>query len=199
MSLAVLNELQNNHWMFQGIKIIALGDIALDRTFLCTKPRVEHATHGSETIVDVERDDLGSVGSVNCTSEFCVNMGADSLLISIIGHDEEGKIVQDVLAKNGIRNQLLEIEGIQTVTKIRFFLYDKNQGGYTLSFRADKETYEKLDLSYVKSEALIKRPDFQTWLVDELSTSDGLLINDTEKGFLSTTALQNIAEGPCPH
>lgn len=194
MSLAVLNEFQNNPLAYRNIKIIALGDIAFDRTFLCRTPRFAHATHGTETLVEVEEDDAGSVGSVNCTAQFCVSMGADSLLISIIGQDREGKLVREILAKKEIRHTLLEFEEIQTVTKLRFFTFDKNRGGYILSFRADKETYEKLDVSYAKSEEHFQQPEFQTWLIDELTSSDGLVLNDTEKGFLSAPVLQSIAE-----
>ena len=41
--------------IFCGIKALVVGDIAFDRAWQCCRPQVDsHATHGNQTIFDIE-------------------------------------------------------------------------------------------------------------------------------------------------
>src|SRR5205085_1120515 len=143
--------------IFKGKKIVIIGDIALDRTFLChLSPPGLHATHGGETIFDIVSDDFGTVGSANCTSFFCNSMEANSVLLTVIGNDQEGARVKEVLKLEGINAEYLELDGIQTVTKFRFFEFSDDTGVYKMRFRTDKEP--DYNLSYIKAREKISEP-----------------------------------------
>ncbi len=193
MTLSILNQLRDAPSFFadKGIKIVAIGDIALDRTFLCHTPAPgSHNIGAGEEIFDIERDNHGSVGSANCTVLFCKSLGTRSLLVTMIGDDDEGNQVQQLLMRDGIENRCLVLSGVQTVTKWRFLLQNGPSGDYEFRFRADKDPEERD--SYALAEEAIREPGFLDWLRDELIESDGILLNDTEKGFLSRSVVASF-------
>lgn len=195
MSLSILNSLAKDSQLFKNKKIVVIGDIALDRTFLCKKaPKDSHATHGNENILDVEqgKDDFGTVGAANCTSRFCKSFQSNSLLISVIGKDNEGERVKEILKSQKTKHKFLSIDNFQTVTKFRFFELNEHGGGYTLLYRIDKDP--DCAHSYNELEKLVKKLSFEKWIIDELDNCDILLINDFEKGFLSPQVLKTLAQ-----
>ena len=196
MSLSILHRLFENKSLFAGKRVLVIGDIALDRTFTCRESvKAFHATHaGNEPIFDVEKngDDFGTVGSANNICLFVNSFDAESELVCVIGKDEEGMQVKEALARSGIKRKLIELEKVQTITRYRFFVYCETDGRYDLKFRVDKEP----DYSEAERQSVgrVRKKDFLEWFTKNISCCDALLVNDTEKGFISKTLLDTLAE-----
>ncbi len=196
MSLSVFNQLQENSDLFAGKKVVVIGDVALDKTFLCTSSRpYAHTVHSNETILDVEPtgDDFGTVGAANNSCIFYKELGVSPVLVSAVGDDVEGKRVSEILHSQGTPKHILEVNGLQTPTKYRFFEHDDGSLKYKLKFRIDKDPLAATALE----DTILRRveaSDFREWLQKELQNSDALLLNDTQKGFLSEKVLGVIGE-----
>jgi bifunctional ADP-heptose synthase (sugar kinase/adenylyltransferase) len=195
MSLSVLNRLRDDPHFFKGKKILAVGDIALDRSFLCREaPRGVHATHAGETNYDIETrgDDYGRVGATNNVCLFCISCECDTALLTAIGSDNEGARVKELLTQHGVTSKCLKLDGIDTVTRLRFFVFNENERAYELKYRMNKEPH--LEPAVRRCEQLIDRTDIRKWILKELATSDALIVNDFEKGFLSRPVIQSLAK-----
>jgi bifunctional ADP-heptose synthase (sugar kinase/adenylyltransferase) len=190
MPLSVVENLAANPSLFAARKVLVVGDIAFDRTFLCRKAREgEHARHADETIFNVvERgDDFGAVGASNNTCVFCTSLGADSLLFTLTGADPEGDRVAEVFAVTRTAVRQLRVQGIQTVTRLRFFTLREGSNRFEMLFRVDKDP--DVATSYQKAEELVRDERLLDWFESEAQKSDVILFNDTDKGFLSAGVL----------
>jgi bifunctional ADP-heptose synthase (sugar kinase/adenylyltransferase) len=181
--------------MFGGKKILVVGDIALDRTFLCTRAREgEHARHAGETIFNVVRggDDFGAIGASNNTCVFCRTMHAESQLVTLTGTDPEGDRVAEILAQDNINVRQLRIDGVQTVTRLRFFVLDPTANRYEMLYRVDKDP--DIPVSYLKADAAVCDAGFLDWFEGEAQRSDIIFFNDTDKGFLSAGVVASLSQ-----
>ncbi len=182
--------LVENGKLFEGKKVLVIGDIALDRTFRCTTaPPGTHATHGSETIYDIlsDGDDHGTVGASYNTLAFCRSLTVGSTLVTAVGKDSEGDRVEQVLREAGEQSLLLRLPNVQTVTRIRFFVLDHCTNRFELVYRFDKDP--DIPLSYGIADQAIHEDEFLDRFESEVLTSDVVLFNDTDKGFLSPAVL----------
>jgi bifunctional ADP-heptose synthase (sugar kinase/adenylyltransferase) len=195
MDVSIAEALAANPNLFAGKRVLVVGDIALDRTILCVKsPDGRHAQHARETIFDIVpgRDDFGAVGAANNSCIFCRSLGAEVHLVSAVGTDPEGDRVKCLLARDGINARILDLTGIQTVTRIRFFAPSGEAGRFEMLYRFDKDP--DIALSYEKAHAAVLEGDFLKWFEDKAATSDIILFNDTDKGFLSEKVLDLMGE-----
>jgi bifunctional ADP-heptose synthase (sugar kinase/adenylyltransferase) len=195
MSLSVLNALKQDPEYLARMRMLAVGDVAFDRTFRCrTAPSDAHATHGGEINYDIDPngDDYGRVGGPNNGCLFATSFGAHAALVSAVGDDEEGDRVRGILAKQKIDHKCFVLDGVQTVSRLRFFLYNENDQTYRLTYRMNKEPDRAL--ASAQAEKKFRSPLAQEWLHERVRESDFILINDTEKGFLSQPVLQNLGE-----
>jgi len=196
VSIPIIERLSSNGLLFNGKKILVVGDIALDRTFQCTRAREgEHARHAGETIFNTipGGDDFGAVGASNNTCVFCQAMHADSQLITLTGTDPEGGRVAEILAQSNVRVRQLCINGVQTVTRLRFFVFNIDTKRFEMLYRVDKDP--DIPASYVMAEKSVCTGDFLEWFEVEARNSDVVLFNDTDKGFLSAGVLAALSQG----
>src|SRR5262245_45455637 len=141
MTLSILNSFEKETGLFQKLRVVAIGDIAFDRTFLCRKGDKDHAVHESdEETFDVEPNgaDLGTVGSSANTCWLANTLGAYSTLITVIGDDSEGNAVTKWLSDHSIASRVLEIPRLQTITRFRSFVYHEQSQTYISKFRMYK-------------------------------------------------------------
>ncbi len=195
MGNPILERLVEHEKLFGGKKILVIGDIALDRTFRCSRaPEGVHATHGAEIIYDVldGADDYGAVGASNNSLEFCSSLHGDSTLVTMTGTDPEGDRVEQILRESGRQVLTLRLPDVQTVTRLRFFVLDRGTNRFNLLYRFDKDP--DIPIAYAKSEQWIREGDFLDRFEAEVATSDVLLFNDTDKGFLSAGVLAILGE-----
>lgn len=194
--LSILSELKLNSDLFKGKRILVIGDIAFDHSYYCkTSQKGFHAHHANELIFDIipGGDDHGEVGSACNISLFAKSLKADSFLFTVIGKDPEGRRVKEILKKNQIPNKPIEIPGLQTVTRLRFYIFNDILSSYELSYRMDKEPdYEfsyKSVITYIQ-----KNRKFTELLQSKIENCDLIILNDTEKGLLSKELIDIISE-----
>ena len=128
MSLAIVNRLCQSGEYFKDVRILALGDVALDRTFFCKDPTPGvHAIHGSERAFDIEPtgDDFGEPGSIHNTFSLARSLGASCQIVTAIGNDAEGEKLVERFKEKESDPHLVRFEGIQTVTRYRFFVWNE--------------------------------------------------------------------------
>ncbi|MDP4195667.1 MAG: hypothetical protein Q8940_11495 [Bacteroidota bacterium] len=193
---SILSELKLNSDLFTGKRILVIGDIAFDHSYYCrTSQKGFHAHHANELIFDIipGGDDYGEVGSACNISLFAKSLKADSFLFTVIGKDPEGQRVKEILKKDQIPNKPIEIPGLQTVTRLRFYIFNDILSSYELSYRMDKEPdYEfsyKSVISYIQ-----KSRKFTELLQNKIENCDLIILNDTEKGFLSKEFIDMISQ-----
>lgn len=194
MEPLVLQDIKRSPAKFESHTIVVVGDIAFDRTFRCkSSPEGAHARHGAEEIFDIEPqpdgDDFGAVGSSNNTALFCRSFGVRAYLFTAIGPDDEGNRVRQLLSKD---DECLTLTSMQTVTRMRFFVYNSSADSYVMKYRMDKDP--AADLCYAEASRLITEPGVIQRLRERLESCDGVLLNDTEKGFLSPKVVDTIGQ-----
>ena len=159
MEPLVLQDIKKCPTKFESHTVVVVGDIAFDRTFRCKRaPETAHAHHGAEEIFDIEPqpdgDDFGAVGSANNTAFFCRSFSARVNLFTAIGPDDEGTRVSQLLSKD---DEFLTLTSMQTVTRMRFFVYNSSDESYILKYRMDKDP--AADLCYAEASKLITEPN----------------------------------------
>lgn len=194
MEPLVLEDIRKCPAKFESLTVVVIGDIAFDRTFLCKRaPQGAHAYHAAEAIFDIEAqpngDDFGAVGSANNTALFCRSFGVKVYLFTAIGPDDEGSRVLQLLSKD---DECLILTAMQTVTRMRFFVYNTSDDSYQFKYRMDKDP--AADLCYEEASRRIGEPNAIRLLRERLASCDGVLINDTEKGFLSPKVIETIGQ-----
>ncbi len=195
MQYSIADEFIKNPALFHGKRILVAGDIALDRTFLCdSSPPGRHAVHAGESIIDVRShgDDFGLVGAAYNACLLSKAVGADSLLVTTTGDDPEADRVGEVFRRMDTPARQIRLPGVQTVTRLRFFVHDGEAGRPRLLLRVDKDPDSAL--SYVRAGAEVSAPGFLDWWEQEAEKSDAVLFSDTGKGFLSRHVLVALDE-----
>ncbi|MGE5682455.1 MAG: PfkB family carbohydrate kinase, partial [Bacillota bacterium] len=86
--------------------------------------------------------------------------------------------------EDNISHKLIELSEIQTVTRLRFFIRKEDNADYELAYRMDKEPDYELSYKAATKYVLRNRKFFEL-LKEKIQASDVLIINDTEKGFIS--------------
>ncbi len=116
-------------------------------------------------------------------------MGSESRLITMTGRDPEGDRVAEILAASGVSARQLKVQGVQTVTRHRFFVYNPGAHCFEFLFRVDKDPDPS---SYARAEEVITKDGFLDWFEGEAETANVILFNDTDKGFLSRSVLLTL-------
>jgi len=195
MGRLILDRLLENERLFERMKILVIGDVALDRTFRCSMAEAgTHATHGGETIYDIldGGDDYGTVGASNNSLVFSRSLSVRTALVAAVGSDPEGDRVEQVLQEAGEHLLLLRLDGIRTVTRLRYLIWNPRSKRHEFLFRFDKDP--DIPLSYRKAEERIREDDFLDRFESEATASDVIFFNDTDKGFLSRGVLTSLHE-----
>jgi bifunctional ADP-heptose synthase (sugar kinase/adenylyltransferase) len=129
----------------------------------------------------------GPEGASNNTCVFCQSLGADSILVTLTGADPEGDRVAEILAESHIATRQLRANGIQTVTRIRVFVFREDENRFEMLYRVDKDP--DAAASYRLAEQVVQDQEVLDWFEGEAKTADVILFNDTDKGFLSAGTL----------
>lgn len=193
MGLALFSELSRNPRLFSRLSLVVVGDLALDRSFYC-RPSVPgyHAVHGSETIYDVERDDHGELGSAATPCFLAAGLGIRAHLFTLLGQDPEGRRAKEILGAGGIPFTALELAGVQTVTRYRFYVREERRGIYDLKFRMDKEEADHGPV-FARAAREARTGSFLSSFAAEIARADAVYFNDTAKGFLSRELLRELS------
>jgi D-beta-D-heptose 7-phosphate kinase/D-beta-D-heptose 1-phosphate adenosyltransferase len=158
------------------MRIAVIGDIMLDINYNGQSSRL--APEGPVPVVKINdiKYRLGGAGNV---LNNLVSLGHDCIIISVIGKDDHGKIIKDIVSEKKCDNYLI-IKNRKTTVKNRIFIESY------LNARFDIET----------SDDVIYTQDEEDKILEEVKKSDVVVISDYMKGFLTkdiTTKIIKLA------
>lgn len=152
-------------------KILIIGDIMLDRYLFGTVTRI--SPEAPVPVLDYKETDNRLGGAANVALNL-LGFDAEVLLISIIGEDEEGDILRNILKHNSIpTTYLVESQTRRTTLKTRVMASNHQ---LLRVDREDKDCLTEEDESRVK-----------VMIQDSISTlePDGIVLQDYNKGMLT--------------
>ncbi len=157
-------------------RVLCIGDVMLDRFISGDVERISPEAPIPVLRIDNERTMLGGAGNVACNIS---SLGGSVSLISVVGEDQAGQDVEDLL-KNvaGLDiNLIVEPERL-TTQKSRFV------SGNQQMLRADKETTEAV--SEDVSRILLEIAE------EELAECGAMMLSDYGKGLLTNEVLNQL-------
>ena len=160
------------------LKVAVIGDVMLDTYWWGTVDRI--SPEGPVPIVAITKKEqrIGGAGNVALNA---AALGADVVLISVIGTDDEGKQLTDILKSNTIDTSfILSFDNRDTTNKIR--IIGRNQQ----MMRLDAEHTD--DLKKSEEEKLIAQ--VEKYIND--SKPDVIILEDYNKGVLTKSAIEKI-------
>ena len=173
MSAPTTQQLESWIERFSGRRIAVLGDCMLDRYQWGRVERISPEAPVPVVEIDRENFTLGGAGNVAANLRA---LGAEPLLLSVVGDDADGATLRSALKERGIRaSQLVVDPGRPTTVKTRIIAHAQQVA------RTDRES--RADLAGRPLEALLD-------LVSrELPLCHGLVISDYGKGVVNAATL----------
>ena len=162
------------------LKVAVIGDVMLDTYWWGTVDRI--SPEGPVPVVAVTKKEQRIGGAGNVALNACA-LGSEVVLISILGNDDEGKQLKEILNNNNIDTSfILFSEERVTTNKIR--IIGRNQQ----MMRLDAEHTD--DLKNVEEEKFITQIEKY---INE-NKPDVIILEDYNKGVLTETVIKNIIE-----
>ena len=97
-------------------QVLVVGDVMLDRYWIGDVSRISPEAPVPVVRVSGEERRLGGAANVAWN---CAALGARTRLLSVVGADEEGAVLESLLSKEGIEPRLHRDRSIQTTQKLR--------------------------------------------------------------------------------
>lgn len=151
-------------------KILVVGDVMLDRYWFGEVARI--SPEAPVPIAKVTRTEDRPGGAANVARNIA-NIGADVTLLSVVGDDEAGILLGDLLKKDNVHATLVKDESISTIIKLRVLA--RNQQLIRLDF-------EQAPSHEILSEVLDSYEEM-------VSRHDVIILSDYGKGGLSHTSI----------
>ena len=148
---------------FSKAKILVIGDIMLDRYWSGSTSRISPEAPVPVVRIGDTENRLG--GGANVAKNLSV-LGCEVKLSGIIGNDEAGKEIKNLLIDSGISSELHIKENFKTITKLR--IISQHQQLIRLDFEE----------AYSQSE----KPYFEKAAEDLVKDNDLVIISDYAKG-----------------
>jgi len=161
---------------FKGLPVLVVGDIMLDRF---TYGKVKRISPESPVpVLSVERENMMLGGAGNTLSNL-IHLGCEGRIVSVIGDDENGELLKNVVKKNGIDpSGLIKTSDRPTIVKTRFL------AGHQQLLRTDYERISPVPEQYLQ--ALIDKS------CQALEGVGAVIISDYGKGLLSPAFIKEI-------
>jgi rfaE bifunctional protein kinase chain/domain len=165
---------------FAGIKVLVIGDAMVDNYLWGKVDRISPEAPIPIVTVTKQEDRLGGAGNVSLNIQA---LGATPLLVSVIGHDEKGKVFKKLM-----EDQNLSLEGIftdsnrMTTVKTRII-----SGGQQIS-RVDQEVSTPIDPEFEK----VIFEQIQSIIENE--TIQIIIFVDYDKGLITATLIDKVIE-----
>ncbi len=156
----------------QGVRVLVIGDVMLDRYFYGTATRISPEAPVPINRVDKKKDTLGGAANV---AHNLAQLGCQTYLAGAIGDDHHGRLLRRKMSKRDIHTDGLVLGREKTTTKIRIL------GGHQQMIRVD---FEETDA--ISEDATKELENFiSTRVKDGL---EAIILSDYGKG-LCTEAL----------
>jgi rfaE bifunctional protein kinase chain/domain len=97
-------------------RMLVVGDVMLDRYWFGDVNRISPEAPVPIVLIQKSEERLGGAANV---ARNVVALGMEAGLLGVIGHDEAGNIVEDLLRDSGIQSYLNRDQAISTIIKLR--------------------------------------------------------------------------------
>jgi len=168
---------------FSDLHIVVIGDVMIDRYIYGMVKRI--SPEAPVPILDMHNNVNKLGGAANVAANIKA-LGAKVTLISIIGDDDEGKMLLSILQREGLDNRsITEVANRKTTLKTRVM------AGNQQLLRIDQEDAFDIEQNV---ESIILNTYIQ---ILENTKVDGIILQDYNKGLLTEnliTKLMNIAQ-----
>jgi len=164
---------------FSKVKILVIGDVMLDRFIWGKVSRISPEAPVPVVVVENNNDETFHLGGAANVINNIHSLKAEGLLCGIVGDDENGERIKDMMTRSGINTEGIFIEkGRQTTVKTRIFA-DQQQ-----VVRIDRET-----INHPKNNLL---EDISKFIKNKIGDYDRIIISDYGKGFLTGNLIRMI-------
>lgn len=161
---------------FETVKALVVGDMMVDSYLFGKVDRI--SPEAPVPIVTVERRDYRPGGAANVALNLRA-LGAEVAIASIIGMDEQGDRLKELLLAEGIATDGL-IRSAHRKTTVKHRIIGNNHH----MLRVDDEDLHELNLE--------ERKDLLAWIELELDKFQVLIFEDYDKGLLNESLIQAI-------
>ncbi len=151
---------------FSSARVLVVGDLMLDRYWMGDVDRI--SPEAPVPVVRIARQEERLGGAANVARNLA-SLGAKAVLMGVVGPDEAGKTLRQLLAQEGIEDRVIEDPAIATTLKLR--VIGRQQQLVRLDFEA-QPTHEALHN---------KRAEFER----ALGEVDLVVMSDYGKGGLT--------------
>ncbi len=173
VSFKKLNSLKNN---FAGKRVAVIGDLMLDCYFWGGVSRV--SPEAPVPVVEVDEEFFRFGGAMNVAYNI-LKLGGIPYPIGVIGNDNDGKIIRNLMKDNGITDKGIVIDPKRPTTAKTRVIADKQH-----IVRIDKEKTEAITPTIEKKIlGLLKK---------ELKKLDAIILQDYNKGVLTGNLIKQI-------
>jgi|CXWL01.1.fsa_nt_gi D-beta-D-heptose 7-phosphate kinase/D-beta-D-heptose 1-phosphate adenosyltransferase len=163
---------------FSKTRILVIGDVMLDRYWWGNVGRI--SPEAPVPVVRLENTTLAAGGAANVAVNIA-GLGAEPILVGVVGSDGEARLLNDVLATAGVASgHLLSVASRPTTVKTRVIAHSQQVA------RIDQELDSDLDDSS------------QTELIEKLASLidsvNAIVVSDYAKGLLTDKILLALIE-----
>src|SRR6266850_352310 len=163
---------------FAGRRVAVLGDCMLDRYLWGRVDRI--SPEAPVPVVEVERESLALGGAGNVAANL-KSLGAEPVLLGVVGADDEGRRLRDAFEERGLDTQtVFEDPSRPTTVKTRIIAHSQQV------VRADRES--RTDLAGAPLERLLAA------IERELPRCQALVVSDYGKGVIHPRVLAAALE-----
>jgi len=150
---------------FSNIRTLVVGDVMVDRYWFGNVDRI--SPEAPVPVLAVNKEEARAGGAANVAHNLLA-LGANNRLLSVIGNDEAGREIKNIIEGYGGSSNLIIDESIRTIVKVRMI--------------AQNQQLLRADFDQEPSEEVLAQclDDFQNSLVK----SDVVILSDYGKGGL---------------
>ena len=160
---------------FSDIKIAVVGDVILDKYLWGEVERI--SPEAPVPIVDVKKETLSLGGASNVANNI-VSLDATAYMIGIIGNDENGRLIENLIKEKGITPVLIKDNTRPTIEKTRVIAVSQQL------LRIDREERKPIDKEI--EEKLLQA------LREIENQVDGFIVSDYGKGVITGKIMDYI-------
>ena len=158
-----------NRAQFAKTNLLVVGDVMLDRYWFGDSDRI--SPEAPVPVVQVSKVDERLGGAANVARNVAV-LGANTTILGVVGEDEAGKRIGELLRQSGVNSQLEVDPQVPTTVKLRVI--------------ARQQQLIRLDFEETPSQTALEQKLAR--FEKALGTADVLVLSDYGKGALSQVA-----------
>ncbi|HUJ85566.1 MAG TPA: D-glycero-beta-D-manno-heptose-7-phosphate kinase [Burkholderiales bacterium] len=136
-------------------RVLVVGDVMLDRYWIGDVSRISPEAPVPVVLVSSEERRLGGAANVAWN---CAALGARTQLLSVVGADPEGRLLETLLKKEGIEPRLHRDRSIKTTQKLRVIARQQRQQLLRVDFEVPPSR-EVLASKLMEFESALKQCD----------------------------------------